>query len=301
MNNDPPKPAGTSTDPMRPAAREAAARRLDDPLLHPSIFGLDFELPQEPAAIPSAEPAPTLHLSVIGLKPMERELLQGLVKVSQRRSPRLVILEDSQAGGADVVMIDARDAQAMTCGPANGPGWPSARSSGYRRHRGQARAYIGAPTGPVADPPDDAGTRARIQVRRGPPVLCRRSVRACGGPPRRAFGARATDPGRRRQPGGSGAPSLIAGGERLRSDRCRQRRGGACVPGPAQIRLRADGRDDAGPRRLRGLPGDQGAPARVRPGPGGHVRPASPPRSTGCAARWPAATPISRNPSNRST
>jgi two-component system, cell cycle response regulator len=114
MNTDPPKPEGPSTDPMRPAAREAAVRRQDDPLLHPSIFGLDFELPPEPAAIPSAEPAPTLHLSVIGLKPMERDLLQGLVKVSQRRSPRLVILEDSQAGGADVVMIDARDAQAMT-------------------------------------------------------------------------------------------------------------------------------------------------------------------------------------------
>jgi twitching motility two-component system response regulator PilG len=49
----------------------------------------------------------------MGLKPMERQLLEGLVKVSQRRTPRLEILESKQATDADVIVIDTRDPLAM--------------------------------------------------------------------------------------------------------------------------------------------------------------------------------------------
>lgn len=57
---------------------------------------------------------PALKLAVKGLKPGERQLLEGLVKVSQRRTPRLEILDDSLARSADVVVIDTRDAHAMS-------------------------------------------------------------------------------------------------------------------------------------------------------------------------------------------
>ncbi|HMA06302.1 MAG TPA: response regulator, partial [Ramlibacter sp.] len=93
-------------------AREAAARE-DDPLLHPSIFGPDLTPPKPAAALPAAEPVATLKLAVKGLRPIERQLLEGLVKVSQRRTPRLEILGDAQAREANAVMIDTRDAQAM--------------------------------------------------------------------------------------------------------------------------------------------------------------------------------------------
>jgi two-component system, cell cycle response regulator len=63
-------------------------------------------------ALPQATPA--LKLAVKGLKPIERQLLEGLVKVSQRRTPRLEILDDARARAADVVVIDTRDAHAMS-------------------------------------------------------------------------------------------------------------------------------------------------------------------------------------------
>jgi twitching motility two-component system response regulator PilG len=50
---------------------------------------------------------------VKGLKPIERQLLEGLVKVSQRRTPRLEILPGKQATDADVIVIDTRDAAAV--------------------------------------------------------------------------------------------------------------------------------------------------------------------------------------------
>jgi len=98
-------------DSTRSNAREAASLRQDDPLLHSSIFG-GLTPAKAPAAAPPAEPAATLKLAVKGLTTIERVLLEGLVKVSQRRTPRLEILEDAQAREADAVMIDARDPQA---------------------------------------------------------------------------------------------------------------------------------------------------------------------------------------------
>ena len=83
-------------------------------LLGSSIFGpLDPE-PAAPAPAVSAKIAPALKLVVQGLKPVERQLLEGLVKVSQRRTPRLEILESERAAEADVIMIDTRDSRAMS-------------------------------------------------------------------------------------------------------------------------------------------------------------------------------------------
>jgi len=126
---DPSKAAEDSSDTWSPVAREAAARRQDDRLLRPSIFGPDLTPSQQPPAVPTAqptaEPVAALRLAVKGLKPIERQLLEGLVKVSQRRTPRLEILSDAQAQEADVVMVDARDAQAL--------GW--ARQRPWLAHR----------------------------------------------------------------------------------------------------------------------------------------------------------------------
>ena len=110
MDNDPSNPAAKF--PHTPGARrDAAPQRAVDPLLRPSIFGLDASQPVPPLRLPAQ--APALRLVVKGLKPIERQLLEGLVKVSQRRTPRLEILESRQAMDADVVVIDAHDASAM--------------------------------------------------------------------------------------------------------------------------------------------------------------------------------------------
>jgi len=56
---------------------------------------------------------PALRLLVKGFSLMEQSLLQGTVKLSQRRSPRLDLLEDAAAESADILMIDARDPESM--------------------------------------------------------------------------------------------------------------------------------------------------------------------------------------------
>jgi twitching motility two-component system response regulator PilG len=114
MNNDPSKAAAGSADTIGPRECETAAQSQDGPLFHPSIFGPDPVPQRQAPARPAVDPATALKLAVKGLKPVERQLLDGLVKVSQRRTPRLEIVDDAQARQADVVMIDARDAQALS-------------------------------------------------------------------------------------------------------------------------------------------------------------------------------------------
>jgi twitching motility two-component system response regulator PilG len=68
----------------------------------------------EEAPLHTAAPAvPALRLLVKGFSPMEHCLLQGTVKLSQRRSPRLDLLDDAAAESADIVMVDARDPESM--------------------------------------------------------------------------------------------------------------------------------------------------------------------------------------------
>lgn len=84
-----------------------------DRLVRRSMFMQPVALPTRPAALAEADPVPTLKIVIKGFKPMERQLLEGTVRVSQRRKPRLAVLDDIEAISADVIMIDTRDAPAM--------------------------------------------------------------------------------------------------------------------------------------------------------------------------------------------
>lgn len=55
----------------------------------------------------------TVKLLVKGFNAMERRLLDGAVKLSQRRAPRIDLVSDADAANADVVMIDANDALSL--------------------------------------------------------------------------------------------------------------------------------------------------------------------------------------------
>ena len=65
-----------------------------------------------PAAPTVASDAPALKLVVRGFTAIERNLLEGTVRLSQRRTPRLQLLAEADVASADVVMIDAADSQA---------------------------------------------------------------------------------------------------------------------------------------------------------------------------------------------
>ena len=121
--------AALEPDPTRRAVR--AAR-------HSKFAGLDAEpsartAPAALAPVPAAQATsaapisarpvaagqsdaietPALRLVVRGFSAVERSLLDGTVKLSQRRTPRLTLLADSNVDSADVVMINALDAGAM--------------------------------------------------------------------------------------------------------------------------------------------------------------------------------------------
>jgi two-component system, cell cycle response regulator len=56
--------------------------------------------------------APALKLLVLGFNAVERQLLEGTVRVSERRSPRLQLVGEADLESADVIMIDTKDAEA---------------------------------------------------------------------------------------------------------------------------------------------------------------------------------------------
>ena len=65
--------------------------------------------PGHTAAHGEAPSDPPLTLSVRGFSKMERQLLNGTVKLSQRRNPRLELLDDADVRRADVILIDGLD------------------------------------------------------------------------------------------------------------------------------------------------------------------------------------------------
>ena len=57
--------------------------------------------------------APVLKVLIKGFTVMERRLLGGTVKLSERRAPRMELVSEQDPAAADVIMIDAHDAQAL--------------------------------------------------------------------------------------------------------------------------------------------------------------------------------------------
>lgn len=65
---------------------------------------------------PASRPAPlqsTLRVLVYGFSPAERELIQGIVSLSQRRPLRLELARSEGADTADVILLDGTDAKIM--------------------------------------------------------------------------------------------------------------------------------------------------------------------------------------------
>jgi two-component system, cell cycle response regulator len=104
-----------------PAARRSRPAPLDAAVQAAPAARRTRPAPLETLALPSDANAaadapsttPALRLVVRGFTAVERSLLDGTVKLSQRRTPRLQLLADSEVDKADVVMINALDARAM--------------------------------------------------------------------------------------------------------------------------------------------------------------------------------------------
>ncbi len=67
-------------------------------------------------ATPVSRPVPlqsTLKVLVFGFSPAERELIQGIVALSQRRPLRLELTRSEAADTADVILIDGADEKVM--------------------------------------------------------------------------------------------------------------------------------------------------------------------------------------------
>ncbi len=114
-----------ATDPARPSV---GARAVSRPIAVPAAVETQplpaiALVPDFTAAAPAlvAEPPPALRLFVRGFKPMELRLLEGAVRLSERRLPRLALLSEADAAKADVLMIDGAD-EAAAAWLASRPG-----------------------------------------------------------------------------------------------------------------------------------------------------------------------------------
>jgi two-component system, cell cycle response regulator len=79
----------------------------------------------QPAAVRAA--VAVLRLLVKGFSPVEHRLLEGTVKLSQRRASRIDLVSNDDAASADVVLIDATNAEAVQWA-ANQP-WLTGRAA----------------------------------------------------------------------------------------------------------------------------------------------------------------------------
>lgn len=67
-------------------------------------------------AAPVSRPVPlqtTLRVLVYGFSPAERELIQGIVSLSQRRPLRLELTRSDASDTADVILLDGADKKVM--------------------------------------------------------------------------------------------------------------------------------------------------------------------------------------------
>lgn len=80
------------------------------------VLPIGPESEPEHTAAPVSRPAPlqsTLRVLVYGFSPAERELIQGIVSLSQRRPLRLELTRSEAADTADVILIDGADKKVM--------------------------------------------------------------------------------------------------------------------------------------------------------------------------------------------
>jgi two-component system, cell cycle response regulator len=110
-STDPVRPSFGTRGAVRPIATLEAVETLPHPI--PAVVAV-------PTPAPIAEPPPALRLFVRGFKPMEQRLLEGAVRLSERRLPRLALLSEADAANADVLMIDGAD-EAATAWLASRP------------------------------------------------------------------------------------------------------------------------------------------------------------------------------------
>ena len=69
-----------------------------------------------PALVAKMPTVRSLRLFVRGFNAIEKKLLEGTVRLSQRRLPRLELVPEHEASAADLVMIDGSDEQAVAWG-----------------------------------------------------------------------------------------------------------------------------------------------------------------------------------------
>ena len=184
-------PLSDSTSPLR--------RRLTDvgaPPMVPMSATLPASPPLTPAPVSASFPVPVakppsvraLRLFVRGFNAVEKRLLEGTVRLSQRRLPRLELVPEHEASAADLVMIDGSDEQAVAWGESQ-PWlarktaiWVDSRSErpGHTLSRRPvqwpllpmmlARALeqgaTARPQAPVAEPPANASAVQRSQTAR---------------------------------------------------------------------------------------------------------------------------------------
>ena len=116
MNNYPTKSATRSDGLAHQDLPTVEPHAGDEWLLGPSVFG-DLDDTVSAVAPPKPSPpvvgVPLLRLAVMGLDANERELLESIIKVSQRRTPRLHLLSEVHARQADVLVIDAHNPAAV--------------------------------------------------------------------------------------------------------------------------------------------------------------------------------------------
>jgi len=80
------------------------------------VLPIGPESEPERATAPSSRPMPlqsTLRVLIYGFSPAERELIQGIVALSQRRPLRLELTRSEAADTADVVLLDGADPKVM--------------------------------------------------------------------------------------------------------------------------------------------------------------------------------------------
>lgn len=80
------------------------------------ILPIGDDAPESPQPT-SSRPAPlqsTVHLLVMGFSPAERELIQGITALSQRRHLRIELSGADHMDTADVILLDGNDTKVMT-------------------------------------------------------------------------------------------------------------------------------------------------------------------------------------------